>query len=116
MKDNLKSLLYTLNHKKIKLLFKVSMISLSIVLFISCMFIAMNETKRTIDGEALTVYKIEDGFQIAVGDKVYEFQKDPKKIDSLKSFIKNHESILPYPLQIIKSSNRVLIYLINNFK
>ena len=115
MKDKIKKVKHIIDNENFKLIIKISCITISILLFFGAMFVAMNETKKTIDGRAVSVIKSQNGFSIAIGNRMYQIEKDDDKINSCKEYIKNNHYLHPLSVEIVEISKTVSHIIVNLF-
>lgn len=115
MKELIEKLYNKINKQKAVRLLKVVFISTGIFVFLAALFVAGNETRKTIDAPAVTVGIIKEGVDISYKNSVYEIKFDNSKLESLKSFVADNKGGWPFIPQILGLTNELSKKIINLF-
>lgn len=90
-----------------KLFLKSMSITVCFFLFFGAMFIAMNETRRSMDGNAYSVFSSSNGVIVTKGEQMWTIKKDVDAPYKIVDFLKNHTGVLPLPIQLFTESTKV---------
>ena len=96
------------NKKSFILGLKSMIVTLCVFLFFTAMFIAMNESRRSIDGKTVFVSSNKNSVNVVFGNDIWVIEPDTATIEKLINWFFHHPSAVPPPFQFIDPANALV--------
>ncbi len=91
------------SHESVILFFKSMTVTICLFLFFGAMFVAMNETQKSIDGRSVSVALSSDSMEISVGEDIWVIEKNETLLSQVDAFLDHHAGILPLPVLLVEN-------------
>lgn len=93
---------------KIMLMLKAFGVTVFILTFLSAMLVTLNENKKKIDGQGVTVYLNKDSLCVRHGRKEIKVEPNKKEIGNFVNYCYKNSFVLPFPFNYMVFSKRFL--------
>ena len=92
---------------KVFLAIESMIITIAIMVFAASLFVVLNEGRKRIDGEGISVYLNCDTLVFRNGEKEVTIQPDKEEVGKAINFCYDHPFVLPFPFNLMVISNRM---------